>query len=298
MRRSAALTVAFGAILFAGVRICFAEPPKAPATLGNLLADEPAPSNEGTVAADAPQPAATPPSLRGAMVRPQAGFQHPDLDKAWAEYTAAVAKATEGIRASITKQFDAAVEKGDLDAAEKWQGVLAKLEKSGEIPTTTETKAAVSAATTGLKKGRDELAKTYDALVKALTMEKKITEAMAVRNEKRSLESASQDEEVARAKKRPPVVNEAAKRQQVLTAFIGQWRHPNGNVEEIRADGAYLVNGDIRNDWSGRWLLDVHDPKGACVVKESNNRKVSRLYIDPTDPQAITDGRVSLRRVQ
>lgn len=105
------------------------------------------------------------------------------MDKAWAEYDAALATASEGIRAAISKQFDAAAAKGDLDAAEKWQAIGENFKKAGELPAGTETKAAVRAATTEFKKAADNLARAYEAVVKTLTMEKRIEEAKTARQE-------------------------------------------------------------------------------------------------------------------
>ncbi len=121
----------------------------------------------------------------GTVARPKDGVQHPDLDKAWADYDAAVTKAAEGIRAVINKQFDAATNKGDLDAAEKWQAALGKFEKDGEVPAEKEAKAAVSATVADYTEARGELASAYEAVVRNLTKEKKIAEAKACREELR-----------------------------------------------------------------------------------------------------------------
>jgi hypothetical protein len=121
------------------------------------------------------------------VARPQDGVQHPDLDVAWAEYDAVVSQAADGIKAVIAKQFDAATQKGDLDAAEKWQAALEKFEKAGEVPTEAEVKTAVSTAVANYRRAKEKLASAYDAAVKALTIKKKIAEAKAVRDEWRSL---------------------------------------------------------------------------------------------------------------
>ena len=135
---------------------------------------------------------ADPKRTAGPLARPNDGVQHPDLDKAWAEYDAVVAKAGEGIKAAITKQFDAATAKGDLDAAEKWQSSLEKFEKAGEVPSEGEAKAAVSAAVADYKRAKEELSKAYEFVVKALTMEKKIEEAKLARDELRAVRQAAE----------------------------------------------------------------------------------------------------------
>ena len=135
---------------------------------------------------------ASPKQPAGTVARPEDGVQHPDLDKAWADYDAVVSKVTESVKAAIANQFDAATAKGDLDAAEKWQKAQEKFEKAGEVPAETEAKAAVNAAVADYKKAKDDLAKAYESVVKSLTMEKKITEAKAVREEARLLNAGGQ----------------------------------------------------------------------------------------------------------
>ena len=155
-----------------------AQQPTSPATLEGLLN-----SGETQEAAAPPEPDTGPKRPAGMHARPKEGVRHPDLDKAWADYDSAVAKVTESIRAAIAKQFEAATDKGDLAAAEKWQIALEKFEKAGELPTEKETKAAASAAATDAKQAREQLTKAYEAVVKSLTTEKKIAEAKRVRDE-------------------------------------------------------------------------------------------------------------------
>jgi len=166
---------------------CFAQAQSGPATLEDLAnADE---ANGADAAPDAEVAADSGPKRpAGSVNRPKDGVQHPDLNKAWAEYDAVVAKAAEGIKQAIGKQFDAATANGDLDSAEKWQAALEKFEKAGEVPSQSETKSAVSAAVADYKKAKEELSKAYEAVVKALTMEKKIADAKAVRGERQALD--------------------------------------------------------------------------------------------------------------
>ena len=161
-------------LLLVGFVPCLGQQPSGTVTLDNVASTAESPEPEG------PRP-------QGTIVRTANGAQHPDLDKAWAEYDAAVAKVTESIKAAITKQFDAATSNGDLDGAEKWQTTLEKFENAGELPVASETKAAVTAAVADYKKHRAELTKAYEAVVKALTVEKKIADAKMVRNEQNRL---------------------------------------------------------------------------------------------------------------
>jgi len=155
---------------------CLAQRPTGPATLEGLLNSDEGQKPTAEADADPKRPA-------GTVARPKDGVQHPDLDKAWAVYDQAVANAAESIKAAILKLFDAATARGDLDAAEKWQAALKKFVKSGEVPAEAEIKPTVNATVSDYKKAKEELAETYDAVVKALTMEKKLAEAKAVRDE-------------------------------------------------------------------------------------------------------------------
>jgi hypothetical protein len=399
---------------FAVVLACaaqgFAQQPTGPATLEGLLNTDTA--QKPTAAADADATEAGPKRPAGTVSRPKDGVQHPDLDKAWAGYDAVIAKVNDSIKAAIAEQFDAATAKGDLDAAEKWQAALERFEKAGEVPVEPETKATVSTAVTEYKQAKEELGKSYDAVVTVLTKEKNISEAKAVRDEKASqfvsshvlptqaaivLEARSykratpnvadreadrwdglavpaeasieweaivpelgeyylhvhyasgeerpcvirlNGKEVARnalggrtggfmrsnlqwqtigplrfnksnvleidpdrhgphfdrfviskTADRPDKPGESLPRQKLLAVFVGKWRNAdNGNVEEIRANGLFVVNKNPSNEWSGRWFLDLKDPRGACVVREANNRTSTRWYIDLENPSTLVAG--------
>jgi hypothetical protein len=136
-------------------------------------------------------PTAGPKRPTGTCVRPRDGVQHPDLDRAWADYDAAVTNAADGLLAAINEQFDAAAAKGDLDAAEIWQARLENFEKNGEWSADLLTKSALAPAVATFKQAKDELTKAYESLVKDLTMQKKIAQAKIVRNEMRNLSPLS-----------------------------------------------------------------------------------------------------------
>jgi hypothetical protein len=219
----------------------------------------------------------------GTLSRPQGGVKHPDLDKSWAKYDAALVKAAEGIKAAMMSQFDAATARGDLGAAEKWQAALEKFEKAGRLPAEAETKAAVSAAVSELKKARGELAKAYEATVTALTMEKKIAQAKTVRAESVAIIGGQAYEDADSRERRPE--DDFENRLRML--FIGQWRFENGNVEEIAPGGDYLINGSRLDPWGGSWRLDISDPMRPCVVRHANNGTLTRWYIDPDKPTVL-----------
>jgi hypothetical protein len=158
---------------------CLAQELKGPATLENfLLANEKSNSTEADAQPDRPQ---------GTLNRPKNSIRYPALDKAWAAYDTAVGKVAETIRVTITMQFDSAIARGDLNAAEKWQKAIEQFEKAGELPTETEIKSAVSSIVADYKRAKDELTMAYEDLVKILTMDKNIVLAKFVRDELRGL---------------------------------------------------------------------------------------------------------------
>ncbi len=168
------------AMLFGRFIPCLAQPlPPRPQTLGGLLnsTDEP----QGRAEQRAPEKIPPSPSL--AIPRSKNGLKHPDLDKAWGEYEAAVEKATNKLKAALTKQFDAATTKGDLDAAEKWQSAVERFTTRGEVPDDGAMQAAVQAAVVDCKKSREVLLAVYDAVIKSLTKDKRITEAKLAKEE-------------------------------------------------------------------------------------------------------------------
>lgn len=278
-------------LVLCGTVQSFAQPPKGPRTLEGLVNSDDAQTPAASKEADT-----SPKRPVGTVTRPKDGAQHPDLDKAWADYEAAVAKVTESIKAAIAKQFDAATAKGDLDAAEKWQVIGEKFEKAGELPTDKEAKTAVSAAVADYKKARDEVSKAYEAVVKSLTMEKKIAEAKAVRDENETLKIALADT-VPSAK--AGNAKEVAAKQRLVASFVGRFRNaPNGDLQDIREDGTYVVNNNSSHEWSGRWIIDERDPKGPCLVRTSNNGVVVRFYIHPENPKTLTHSHGMMHRLQ
>lgn len=177
--RSSGLPLVVAAVLAAVfVSSSVAQQPTGPATIENVLASDEAPKPPAAPEAKAADADAVRPS--GTLVRPKDGVQHPALDKAWAEYDAAVTKTAESVRAALAKQFAAATAKGDLDAAEKWQKAIERFEEAGEVPAETDTKDSI-------KRANNELIKAYTAVEKDFTVEKKLNEARATRDEANAL---------------------------------------------------------------------------------------------------------------
>lgn len=223
-----------------------------PVTLENLLNSEVAPASDSAATPNSSAAAAIPERQAGTVARPQDGVQHLDLDVAWAEYDAVVSQAADGIKAVIAKQFDVATQKGDLDAAEKWQAALEKFEKAGEVPAEAEVNAIVKAAVTDYKKAKDKLAKTYESLVKNLTTEKKIAEAKAARDEWRSLQS---DREQIGTKDNPRPTK------------VGQGSMPLKNIDLLAATNP------TRDSLMGRWIRQA-DGSIAFDSRASPNGKL------------------------
>ena len=208
----------------------FGQEPSGPRTLENLLKSDDAEQSAAAAGADVAD--AVPKRPSGTVIRAKDGVQHPDLDKAWADYDAAVAKASKGIQAAIAKQFDAAAAKGDLDAADKWQEIGEKFEKAGELPAEKETKTAVSDAIADFKKAHEKLTKAYEDAVKTLTMEKKIADAKAVRNESLLIAASPSGSETPQAATTRNRKQPEAKTTKV-PSMKGAWLLSNGTTHVI-----------------------------------------------------------------
>jgi hypothetical protein len=231
--RSLAYFFTLASLISVNANTCFAQQPTGPATLESLLnSDE---LQKPAVAAEAGVADAAPRRPAGTVARPKNSVKYPELDRAWGDYDAAVAKAAEGIRAAIAKQFDVATSKGDLDAAEKWQKAQEKFERAGEVPAESDTKSAVTSAVADYKRAKDELLKTYESVVKSLTMEKKLAQARAARDE------AVVIEKNGTASPQPKPVPVVAKKNLLLDcdiardAISGKWAK---SAEGIQSDGS------------------------------------------------------------
>jgi hypothetical protein len=168
--------------------VALAQPGTAPATLENLLkgdvSQEPATAPGGVVVGAAQvRPA-------GIVARPKEGFKHPGLDKAWDLYDAAVAKIADSVAGAISKQFDAASSRGDLNAAEKWSALGKAFVTHGAIPTESDATLRASDAAKVFTEARAEFAKAgvilqkaYEEVTQSLTKDKKLLEARAVTDE-------------------------------------------------------------------------------------------------------------------
>lgn len=170
------------ALLLTGRVPCLGQQPSGPQTLENLVRSDEGEDGPATDD-DAADAEGTPVRPAGTLARPKDGVQHPNLDKAWTEYDAAVAKAAEGIRAAITKQFDRAAEDGKLELAEKWQAIGAAFEKEGALPKEKESEKEVKNASEAFARASESLKKAYEQVKKALTMDKKLAEARAASDE-------------------------------------------------------------------------------------------------------------------
>ena len=247
-----------------------------PRTLENLLNSDDKQKPAATAEADATDAGSKRPA--GTVARPENGVQHPVLDRAWADYDAAVGKATESIKAAINKRFDAAAAKGDLDTAEKWQMALEKFEKARQLSGESETEADVRASVADYKKALEELTKAYEAVVKSLTMEKKIAEAKAVRAESLSIVASPHGSEAVQA---ATIRNEKETKAKVkkVPAMKGAWLFSNGHSVDITQRGntiawAFQSNAGYKHlitcEWDGEQFIGVcvrTSPGSGCITR-------------------------------
>jgi hypothetical protein len=199
---------------------------------------------------------------------------------------------TEVIKAAITKQFHLATAKGDLDATEKSQAALENFERAGELPSGSEMKTAVNAAVADYKRAKEQLSKAYEAVVKALTIEKKIAEAKLARQEKISLDQTAEQADA--------ITDTSPKKgENVAAALVGTWTitYSNGTTRTytILQTGEVLFNFNEERargnlTWDGStFLLDFQDGKierlklqGRTLLVEHFN-PASRLRINMRD---------------
>jgi hypothetical protein len=158
-----------------------------PPTLEGLLGKEDVGIKNGVASAGAQRPIALSglpaERPRGTLTRPVAGVRHPDLDQAWATYDAALAKGLAPINEAISRQFDVAAASGNLDNAEKCQRVLTEFERTGVLPQDTRLMSMLAEAIADLKDEHAKLQVAYEGATSALTRQKKLVEARAVRDE-------------------------------------------------------------------------------------------------------------------
>jgi hypothetical protein len=132
--------------------------------------------------------------LQGTLVRPQGGVQHPDLDKAWSEYDKQMQAVAEAIERAIDKEFNAAVEAGDLDAALKWKTAGERFQKEGRIPEGLDDENAKGKPKSKPQKpevspqsqiveAQKQLATAYEAVEKGLVRSRELEKAKQVRAE-------------------------------------------------------------------------------------------------------------------
>lgn len=178
--RAFVLLLASYSLVVEGPTACFAKQ----SALATREESGPSDDAKGPLAvADAGTANENPVRAAGTVGRPTDGFQHPDLDRAWAQYNAAIAKATNRIRDAIGKQFEAATAKGDLDAAQKWEKLAASFEDGGDLSAEAEATPALGVVIAEYEKAKNQLAGAYKSLEKSLTVQKKLLEAKAVRDE-------------------------------------------------------------------------------------------------------------------
>ena len=301
-----------GVLVLGGSLRGLAQQQTGPRTLEGLLKQDresPARRPSAVDATEPVAPVAVPAGrISGAVARPKDGVQHPDLDAAWTEYDKQIETAAKAIEQSIERELSKAAKAGDLDAALKWKTAGEQFKKAGRIPEGMEgtkpqgrpkprpTKQNPSQQSLVVE-AQGRLEKVYEAVEKELVKSLDLEKAKQVRSERESLAPVGGNSAPA-----PLVVVIEAKNYKAASpkaAFVGSWQNDdNKNLEEIRADGAYIVNRDPRNEWSGTWVLDTEDPKGPCVVRHSNNRSLTRWYVDPADRNSLVGGDgVRVRRV-
>jgi hypothetical protein len=153
--------------------------PSGPPTLENLLQDSKPAATTKAVAVPAAVEEAKPIRPAGTYVRPSDSYKDPDLNKAWADYDAAIEKATAALCDAINKKRAAARENGDLKSAVSLRAMCELLLQTGVVPDDTAVAKPVSSAKASYASAARVLDKAYAALVRRLTMDAAVDESVA-----------------------------------------------------------------------------------------------------------------------
>jgi len=129
----------------------------------------------------------------GTLIRPENSPQHQELNEAWARYDAAVLKTAQAITNAIVNQFNASTQKGDLNAAIKWQAALDDYKQIGTVPSDPKTYYMFNLIMTDFKKAGNDLINSYTPLIKSLTIKKDLKAAVAAQAESEQLKQEAND---------------------------------------------------------------------------------------------------------
>lgn len=250
MRRRAMASVIATQLAFQAILPSVAQQASEPPTLENLVSPQEVQTPPAATPPDAADNGPKPPV--GTLVRPKECVQHEALNKAWDDYQIAVGKASQMINAAIAKQLDTATQKGNLEAAEKWQAISDRFTNGIALPDEDETRAAVTNAVIELTKAKDRLSKTYDAVVKVFTKEKKVAEARKARDEIANVTRAA-DKSTAKAGVAEPHKARSRVKKVVFLSDLDEqdvvvgWGHfgKDGWLGYSELDGRVRVNGTL-----------------------------------------------------
>ena len=193
--------------------------------------------------------------VQGSVRRPEKGFQHPDLDKAWAEYDASVEAVAELVEGFLRSQFEAATEAGDLDSALRWRAANEQFKSDGTVPEGVDNpktgpasaprEGAVPVASR-IKQANERLEKAYESVEKALVKTVELEKAKTARRERIALLAEPRRVPEARAGR---------------DALEGKWVYEGwdgfvANVE-IRKNGSVIWR--VGDSVDSKWLTRLDD---------------------------------------
>jgi hypothetical protein len=239
----------------------FGQEPSGPRTLENLLKSDDAEQSAAAAGADA-----GPKRPEGTVSRPKDGVQHPDLDKAWEVYEAAIGEAAEEIRAAVAKQFDKAAADGSLPVVKKWKAIGEAFDEQGTLPAEKETEKVVKTATEAFARASEDLGLAYEQTIKAVTKQAVNDKAMVEEAEKVEAELKSLDLEKAKTDKNKKAATRNINRKGLHAEYLfdGNVLDTSGNQRhgKLRGQGAaYVVGHDGRKesalDFTGSTSVDL-----------------------------------------
>jgi hypothetical protein len=227
----------------------------------DAAADHPAASAKAK-----PQPEALKPAQRivGTLTRPQRHVQHKDLDKAWAEYDAEIEKATNAVHALITREFNAAADRGSLEAAERWQHAGKIFEKEGRFPEDVNQAAKMKQVVDAdLIRAKQAIVEAYDAVVISLTRDKEIGLARAARDE---IDGLCRD---------------------AIGPVVGKWNWFNGEVHE------FLPEGKVQGHPDAHWKADTKE--NTFIFSWGNGRYIDKMTLSKDGNSMSGQNNVGMR---
>ena len=228
------------------------------------------------------------------LVKPQSdGAVDASYNAAWQAYELGVQTATEKLAAFMTGQFEEAAEKGDLELAEMWEGLINSLKQTGTVAMAKLPVGAVDAARKSYEESKAQLKVEYDTLVKKYTKQKNLTRARQLQDEIDNL--------LKPADNRPPEVpppdssvmelvsipkgefrmgegNRANKVTLTKSFLLGKYEVTQGQFKKVMGTEPWVGQGDVQiGEDNAASYVDWNDATTFCQRLTDTDHKNGKL---------------------